>query len=84
MKKRLNKYKVYHIEKSTWKTKVDYSWEPETNILMFSEKIDTKDFLSEDQLIVKLFNTMYDNKMKGSLHANKYNLFNKIFSLSMK
>jgi len=80
--KHLNNYEVYRIEDYTHTTKMSYGWEPETNKLIFSDKIQIKDFINEKQMIVKLFNNMYDDNMKKKLANDKSNLFNKLIEFS--
>lgn len=84
VRKHIHKYNVHYIEQSTWKTKMKYSWEPQTNVLMFSENITTENFLNKEQLLVKLFNHMYDKEKKESLDDNKNNLFNKIVAIALE
>ena len=79
LEKHIKKLKVYKIKNERLKPKIVYNYKVNKDVL--NENLKVKEFLNKGQLIVKMYNNLYNDNFKNQLFNNKNNLFNKLINM---
>ena len=78
LEKHMKKLIVYKIKNERLKPKIVYNYKVNKDVLNENLKVDG--FLNKGQLIVKMYNNLYNDNFKNQLFNNKNNLFNKLIN----